>query len=65
MTEKFYLNYPFGEKDMCKSLWGRRDNDARMWFAPEDLDKVAFKRWCLDKDEIITEGKPHPRLVSI
>ena len=63
MTKKFYLNCPFDEKDMCKSLGGRWDNDARMWFVPEDLDETAFKRWWFADDKQSSEEKSHLRLV--
>ena len=41
----FWLNCPFDEKDMCKSLGGRWDNDRRKWFVPSELDPDQFKRW--------------------
>lgn len=41
----FYLECPFEEKDMCKSIGGRWDNDLRKWYVPADLDPGAFRRW--------------------
>ncbi len=43
--KRFYLNCPFDEKDMCKSLGGRWDNDLRKWYVPADLDTDDFRRW--------------------
>ena len=63
MTKKFYLNCPFDEKDMCKSLGGRWDNDARMWFVPEDLNEAAFRRWWLDEGKTSSEEQTPLSLV--
>ena len=32
--DRFYLKCPYDEKDECKSLGGRWDNDARKWYVP-------------------------------
>ena len=45
---RFYLECPFDEKDMCKSIGGRWDNDKRKWFVPLDLDPDQFRRWWPD-----------------
>ena len=45
---RFYLECPFDEKDMCKSIGGRWDNDKRKWFVPSDLDPDQFRRWWPD-----------------
>ena len=31
---RFYLECPFDEKDMCKSIGGRWDIDERKWYVP-------------------------------
>jgi hypothetical protein len=43
--ERFYLACPFAEKDNCKSLGGRWDQDARKWYVPNDVDRNKFKKW--------------------
>lgn len=42
---RFYLNCPYAEKDECKALGGRWDNDAKKWYVPDDHDKDAFRDW--------------------
>lgn len=44
-NDRFYLNCPYDEKDECKALGGRWDNDARKWYVPSDVDKDMFKEW--------------------
>lgn len=44
-AEKVYLNCPFDEKDECKSLGGRWDNNARKWYIHADQDPKPFLRW--------------------
>ena len=41
----FYLNCPYSEKDLVKSLGARWDADARKWYVPSELDTKQFKRW--------------------
>ena len=43
--DRFYLKCPYDEKDECKSLGGRWDNDARKWYVPKDVDRNLFKQW--------------------
>ena len=43
--DRFYLKCPYDEKDECKSLGGRWDNDARKWYVPSDVDRDMFKEW--------------------
>ena len=45
---RFYLECPFDEKDMCKSIGGRWDMDQRKWFVPSELDPDQFRRWWPD-----------------
>ena len=42
---RFYLNCPYDDKEECKALGGRWDNDARKWYVPGDMDKDMFKVW--------------------
>jgi len=42
---RFYLQCPFDEKEECKALGGRWDNDMRKWYVPSNLDKELFKEW--------------------
>ena len=39
------LEWPFNEKDMCKSIGGRWDMDERKWYVPAELDPEQFRRW--------------------
>ena len=43
--DKFYLDCPFQEKDMCKRVGGRWDSNERRWYVPSELDPKQFKRW--------------------
>ena len=45
MAKRFYLECPFDEKDMCKSIGGRWDVDERKWYVPAELDPDQFRRW--------------------
>ena len=57
MTKKrFYLECPFDEKDMCKSIGGRWDNLERSWYVPAELDPDQFRRWWPGD---ATESKTH------
>ena len=42
---RVYLNCPFAEKDECKSLGGKWDNDQRKWYISEDVNKEEFQKW--------------------
>jgi len=42
---RFYLNCPFSEKDDCKALGGRWDNEERKWYVPSNLDRNLFRDW--------------------
>ena len=42
---KVYLNCPFEEKDECKSLGARWDNEMRKWYIFADQDSEPFSRW--------------------
>ena len=41
---KFYLNCPYSEKDLCKTLGAKSDEDKRQWYVPEGVDRKKFKR---------------------
>ena len=43
--QRFYLDCPFDEKDMCKSIGGRWDMDKRKWYVPAELNPDGFRRW--------------------
>ena len=63
MTEqRFYLNSPYDEKDLCKrndALW---DVDKRKWYVPDTLDPKAFKRW--GPKDVEEKNKSHLRVVK-
>lgn len=42
---RFYLNCPYNDKEDCKAIEGRWDNDARKWYVPNDVDRNLFKEW--------------------
>ena len=44
-NQRFYLDCPFDEKDMCKSIGGRWDIDERKWYVPVELNPDGFRRW--------------------
>ena len=44
-NQRFYLDCPFDEKDMCKSIGGRWDIDERKWYVPAELNPDGFRRW--------------------
>ena len=44
-NHRFYLDCPFDEKDMCKSIGGRWDIDERKWYVPAELNPDGFRRW--------------------
>ena len=43
--KRIYLNCPFAEKDECKSLGGKWDNDQRKWYISENMNKEKFQKW--------------------
>ncbi len=46
MTEqRFYLNCPYSEKDLCKRNGALWDVDKKQWYVPSTLDPEAFRRW--------------------
>ncbi len=61
MTEnKFYLNCPYSEKDLCKTLGAKWDANKKKWYVPEGVDKKKFKRWTtLEKNK-----GPHLKLIK-
>ncbi len=63
--EKFYLNCPFEEKDMCKRIGGRWDSKERKWYVPTELDPKQFKRWWPAKGTLeVTKVKPNLYVVK-
>lgn len=42
---EIYLNCPFSEKDQCKALGGKWDNDVRKWYVPTGLNPEDFVKW--------------------
>lgn len=43
--ERTYLNCPFDDKDQCKALGGRWDNEAKKWYVPAGRDSAPFSKW--------------------
>lgn len=48
--DRIYLNCPFDEKDECKSLGGRWDNDTRKWYITAEMNAEPFAQWMSDGD---------------
>ena len=46
---KFYLNCPYSEKDLCKTLGAKWDKEKKKWYVPEGMDRKKFKRWWYDQ----------------
>ena len=57
----FYLNCPYSEKDLVKSLGARWDADARKWYVPSELDTKQFKRWWPKE----TKGETSAKIFSV
>ena len=63
MTEqRFYLNCPYDEKDLCKRNGALWDVDKRKWYVPDTLDPKAFKRWW--PKDVEEKNKSHLRVVK-
>ena len=61
-NNKFYLDCPYDEKDMCKRIGALWDVDKRKWYVPDTLDPKAFKRWWPKGME--EKNKSHLRVVK-
>ena len=46
-----YLECPYAEKDECKSLGGRWDNDSKKWYLPDGTDHTPFSKWIPENQE--------------
>lgn len=54
-----YINVPFSEKEVAKSLGAKWDGEARSWYIPNHLDPGRFLRWQQAAIEIRTlDDKP-------
>ena len=52
---RIYLSCPFDEKDECKRLGGKWDNDRRRWYVPPHLSPMPFCRWMDDQQRQLVE----------
>ena len=43
--QRFFLECPFSEKEMAKSLGAKWDASAKKWFVPDALDTDLFRKW--------------------
>ena len=41
---KKYIYCPFEEKEECKHLGGKWDNEKYMWYIPEGINNIYFKK---------------------
>ena len=62
-NNKFYLDCPYDEKDMCKRIGALWDVDKKKWYVPDTLDREAFKRWW-SKGTEETKKNSHLRVVK-
>jgi len=51
---KTYLNVPYAEKDVAKSLGAKWDASKKKWYAPAKLDLSLFDKW---QSELTTSNK--------
>ena len=56
--KKIYLNCPFDDKDVCKSLGGRWDSDARKWYITDAMASEPFSQWIGGAEAPAETGKP-------
>ena len=45
VPKRIYLNCPFADKDECKSLGGKWDNDQKKWYILDNINKEKFQKW--------------------
>ena len=44
-SENIYLNTPFNEKDIVKSLGARWDGGRKQWYVLPDVNLKLFEKW--------------------
>ena len=54
--DKFYINCPYEEKDLAKTLGAKWDSEVKSWYVPEGLDQNRFKKDGLFKKQKITKS---------
>jgi hypothetical protein len=42
---RVYLDCPFSEKEECKAVGGKWDNDKRKWYIPQGISTDKFSKW--------------------
>ena len=60
MTKKFYINCPYDEKDLAKTLGAKWDVEAKKWYVPEGIKIETFRRWWPEN----TKQKPDLKVVK-
>lgn len=67
MDDRHYLNVPYKEKDVAKTLGAVFDYDgARRWYVPAGVDLVPFKKWMPEGAASLPslrQGRPATELV--
>ena len=43
--QRTYIDCPFSEKDECKALGGKWDNEKRKWYVPSGISLARFAKW--------------------
>ena len=60
MTKKFYINCPYDEKDLAKTLGAKWDLEAKKWYVPDGIKRETFRRWWPEN----TRQKPDLKVVK-
>ena len=51
LRDKVYLDCPFEEKELCKSVGGQWDPKSKKWFIPKGHHHSKFERWLTKTNE--------------
>ena len=43
--QKYYLNVPYAEKDVAKSLGAKWDAIVKRWYYTSKTDEAKFRKW--------------------
>ena len=43
--KKIYLNCPYEQREMCKTLGGKWDGKKKKWYINDDMDEKQFLKW--------------------
>ena len=61
ITAPVYLKVDYSDKDRVKALGGKRDKEAKSWYAPAEMDTAPFSEWMPQKtSQASQEERPSP-----